>query len=93
MAIKQRSIAPGHLASEISRLRNLRLICYFIEKEIGVAIGLWIKNPEGLLEETFFHQVVFGILPHNGIEILFFPEQVTGPAIDMNHARCLGFHG
>jgi hypothetical protein len=46
----------------------------------------WVKNPERLLNETLLHQVFLGVLLHDGIEVLFFPEQVPALAIDMNSA-------
>ncbi len=52
----------------------------------------WVKNPKRLLKETLLHQVFFGVLLQDGIEVLFFPEQVPGLAIDVNNAGFVGDH-
>lgn len=52
----------------------------------------WVKNPKGLLNEPLLYQVFLGVLLQDGIEGLFFPEQVPGLAIDVNHARFMGSH-
>jgi len=52
----------------------------------------WVKNPKRLLDETLLHQVFLGVLLHDRIEILFFPEQVPGLAIDVNNPGFMGDH-
>ena len=52
----------------------------------------WVKNPKRLLKEAFLHQVLLGVLLHDGIEVLFFPDQVPTLAINVNNARFMGDH-
>ena len=53
---------------------------------------LWIKNPKRLLNETLLQQVFLGVLFDDGIEVLFFPEQVPALAINVNNAGCMSDH-
>lgn len=50
----------------------------------------WVKNPKRLLKETLLHQVFLGVLLHDGIEVLFFPEQVPALTINVNNAGFMG---
>jgi hypothetical protein len=68
------------------------LIQDVIEKEIRAFIGPRIKNPKCELNETLCPQVVLRILLQNGIEVLFFPEQLPALAINMNNAGFMGDH-
>jgi len=43
----------------------------------------WVKNPKRLLKETLLQQVFLGVLFDDGIEVLFFPEQVPALAINV----------
>ena len=68
------------------------LIQDVIEEEIRNLMRRWVKNPKRLLKETLLHQVFLGVLLQDAIEILFFPEQVPGLAIDVNNAGFVGGH-
>ena len=52
----------------------------------------WVKNPKRLLKETLLQQVFLGVLFDDGIEVLFFPEQVPALAINVNNAGFMGDH-
>jgi hypothetical protein len=63
-----------------------------IEEEIRDLMRRWVKNPKRLFNEPLLHQVFLGVLLHDGIEGLFFPEQVPGLAINVNNAGFMGDH-
>jgi hypothetical protein len=79
------------IAATLKPLLSL-LVQNVIEEKIRNRMRLWVKNPKRLLKETFLDQVFLGVLLHHGIEVLFFPEQVSALAVDVNNAGFLGDH-
>ena len=85
---------PEAAASDLDNhlwVRTL-LVQNVIEEKIRNFMRCWVKNSKRLLEEPFLHQVLLGVLLHNGIEVLFFPEQVPALAIDVNNASPMSRH-
>jgi hypothetical protein len=78
--------------SDEEREASLPLARDIIETRKDINSRLWVESAKCLLKKTLLHQVFLSVLRHNGIEILFFPEQVPALAIDVNNPGFMGHH-